>query len=918
MGNIRGTHSSPGVYTKMTDKKQIITRISLIANKNEDVSNISIGGGSSSKTSVTINGNVVEENGLYYVVLNAKPSVLDNITISMDINDEPKKVTMKKGSDTAKSEEVDKYCKIENVTVEPQSTSVAKYSVNKVVNPNGDGLFNVSVFNVINNEETLILAKQDKYKNTVNITATDIEGYDFINWDNGIESGDTINIEFEMPEHDVVVKCYYNIKTFTITWKNDDDDNTVLTSTTVNYGVKPEYPNENPSKVSTEKYNYTFKGWTPSITEAKEDKTYIAEYLSEIRKYEIIFVNEDGTELLRTDVEYDTMPSYNGTTPTKESTDEFTYSFNGWSPAITIVKGTATYTAQYTSQIRQYNITFIVGDDKVIVPVNYGETPVYPNGTPTKESDAQYTYTFNVWSPEITEVTGNTEYTAVFTRKTNEYNIAFNYKDENGKDVISALTLEYGTKVKEESDKILPPYYETPESGYTFSGWEPEITEEITVEGPAEYIAQYTSQIRSYTIRFLDSEGIVLQSGTTKYGTTPTYNGPVPTKEQTNESTYTFDKWDPELSKVVERDTDYIPIFKEEKRKYNIKFYNSNNEVVQDQNLEYGTTPVGPTVEKESSVEYVYTLIGWNPAITPVTGDVEYYPIFKEEKRKYNTTFKYKNENGIDTTSISPLEYGAKVKEESDKISPKGYETAESGYTLSRWEPEITEETTVKSAETYTAQYNSQTREYKLTVNVTNGEHSVVPKKETYHYNDKVTITITPKEGYEYSPLENIITITGDTTLNYVCEAKNPVENIMIYYGSKLINELDTFNNENITNNLNSFTYDDTITEYGNLTPPFKQPTLNNDAVWEEFYENWDTSIWEENGFVNCILAPNNLTVKLSVDGKNLNTIKQYNKTYTINGIEYNLYIGEPSQPYDSALNGSGAEYTNAIIIITQ
>lgn len=419
MGNIRGTHSSPGVYTKMTDKKQIRTRISLIANKNEDVSNISIGGGSSSKTNVTINGNVVEENGLYYVVLNAKPAVLDDITISMDINDEPKQVTMKKGSVEEKIETDDKYCKIENVTVEPQSTSVAKYSVNKVINPNGDGLFNVSVINVINNEETLISTKQHKYKSTVDITAKDIEGYEFIKWKLEGQEYTNDTISFIMPENDVEVRCYYNIKTFTITWKNDDDDNTVLTSTTVNYGVKPEYPNEDPSKVSTEKYNYTFKGWTPSITEAKEDKTYTAEYLSEIRKYEIIFVNEDGTELLRTDVEYDTIPSYNGPVPTKEQTDEFTYTFIGWNPAITTVTGDTEYTAQFEQSTNTYTVTWKNHDGTVLetdTGVTYDTIPTYDGPEPTREADEKYTYTFNGWTPTITAATSNATYTANFDK----------------------------------------------------------------------------------------------------------------------------------------------------------------------------------------------------------------------------------------------------------------------------------------------------------------------------------------------------------------------------------------------------------------------------------------------------------------------------------------------------------------------
>ena len=176
-----------------------------------------------------------------------------------------------------------------------------------------------------------------------------LKDYDFINWDNGIENGDTINIEFEMPEHDVEVRCYYNIKTFTITWL-DDDGTTKLASTTVNYGETPVYPNDVPSKVSTEEFNYKFKGWTPNVTAAKDNTTYTAEYLSETRQYEILFVDEDGTELLRTDVEYGKTPTYTGKTPTKESSVEFDYTFSGWNPVITEVKGTATYTAQYKSQ----------------------------------------------------------------------------------------------------------------------------------------------------------------------------------------------------------------------------------------------------------------------------------------------------------------------------------------------------------------------------------------------------------------------------------------------------------------------------------------------------------------------------------------------------------------------------------------
>ena len=166
------------------------------------------------------------------------------------------------------------------------------------------------------------------------------------------------------------------------------------------------------------------------------------------------------------------MPSYNGI-PTKESTDEFTYTFNGWVPEITIVKGTATYTAQYTSQIRQYNITFIVGDDKVTIPVNYGETPVYPNGTPTKEGDAQYTYTFNGWSPEITAVKGDAEYTAKFDEEINKYTIT--WKNYNGDELETDKEVPYGETP--EYNGATPTKESDAQYTYTFNNtWEPAIT----------------------------------------------------------------------------------------------------------------------------------------------------------------------------------------------------------------------------------------------------------------------------------------------------------------------------------------------------------------------------------------------------------------------------------------------------------
>jgi len=61
---------------------------------------------------------------------------------------------------------------------------------------------------------------------------------------------------------------------------------------------------------------------------------------------------------LKTDtLEYGQTPAYDGATPTKTSTDKYTYTFNGtWSPAIQTVSENATYTAQFDSTVNEYTV----------------------------------------------------------------------------------------------------------------------------------------------------------------------------------------------------------------------------------------------------------------------------------------------------------------------------------------------------------------------------------------------------------------------------------------------------------------------------------------------------------------------------------------------------------------------------------
>ena len=111
----------------------------------------------------------------------------------------------------------------------------------------------------------------------------------------------------------------------------------------------------------------------------------------------------------------------NGTTVTAtpaESTAQYTYAFSSWSGLPATVTADATVTANFTRTVNKYTITWKNADGTVLKTdnnVEYGATPAYNGATPTKDADAENTYTFSGWSPAISAVTGNATYTATFT-----------------------------------------------------------------------------------------------------------------------------------------------------------------------------------------------------------------------------------------------------------------------------------------------------------------------------------------------------------------------------------------------------------------------------------------------------------------------------------------------------------------------
>ena len=210
--------------------------------------------------------------------------------------------------------------------------------------------------------------------------------------------------------------------------------------------------------------------WQPAIAAVSGDATYTAHWLEEKPdEWDVTFLNNAGDTLQATQkVSVEANPVYSGSTPAKENADhtpytsaEYDCTFWGWNVVIdgaiqTYAAGALlpkptdnmTFTAVYTMTEKTYNITFLDenGDEIETTAYHYGETPVCSD-TPTKEPDAQNTYSF-AWDPQIQTVMGEQTYRATFTPQTNKYTVSLKTStDVKMCELIGAGIYDYGEEV---------------------------------------------------------------------------------------------------------------------------------------------------------------------------------------------------------------------------------------------------------------------------------------------------------------------------------------------------------------------------------------------------------------------------------------------------------------------------------------
>ena len=365
-----------------------------------------------------------------------------------------------------------------------------------------------------------------------------------------------------------------------------------------------------------------------ALTGRYGDATLTAQWMP--KNYTVKWQRDYDDYVLSADtVPYGTVPAYSGAEPTKPVDASHGYAFSGWDKEIVAVTGDVTYKTVFTEVPRSYTVRFLDEDGKTVLQtgeVLYGATPAYEGTTPTKAADAQYTYAFSCWAPEITAVTGDADYTATYAAMRNSYTVRF--VDEDGTDLQSGL-VAYGETPEYTGET--PTKAADAQYSYTFAGWTPKIA---AVTGEATYTATYSKTPVEYTIRFVNEDGTELQSGLVAYGETPEYTGETPTKAATAQHSYTFAGWTPALAAVTGEAT-YTATYTEAPRMYMIRFVNEDGKELQSGLVAYGEMPkyTGATPKKLTTAQYSYTFAGWTPELTAVTGEATYTATYTATER---------------------------------------------------------------------------------------------------------------------------------------------------------------------------------------------------------------------------------------------------------------------------------------------
>lgn len=389
-------------------------------------------------------------------------------------------------------------------------------------------------------------------------------------------------------------------------------------------------------------------------------------YARWIPTYTVIWQN--GSEELEkdSDVLQNALPSYDGAVPQKEKTTQYSYTFTGWSPTIVKAEADMIYTAQFSEKLNYYSVTFYDEDGETIldrISVPCGGIAEYSKAIPIKNATNYYTYAFDRW---VTERDGENEASfaniecdmqvyASFTSSIRKVNVSIvsNNADYGTVSISIMENVPYGATIVVSNDAIqigedtvtANPTLSSAQYEYAFYGW----SSPATVTNDTIITANFTCSLVNYTIVWMNEDVVLETDERVPFGTTPKYDGAVPTKQQTVQNKYAFSGWSPKVSTVSD-DVIYYAQFLDIKNKYTVTFYDEDgSSILGAAAVEYGEAASFPYDEptKTATERIIFTFDKWvtlnggetEASLSNITRNTSVYAKYSAAVRTYTVTF---------------------------------------------------------------------------------------------------------------------------------------------------------------------------------------------------------------------------------------------------------------------------------------
>lgn len=507
--------------------------------------------------------------------------------------------------------------------------------------------------------------KEQQYniEQTVTIPASTRDGYDFVKWtvastngnwgDVGTEytAGQTVSGRFG----NVVLTAVYTPCTYTVEFRNE-----------AGAALRPSMTYKTGDEISMPDYaedGYIFGGWTVTSTDGNwgvgniisaktvSDKFGNVVLVPKLDKidYTVTFLPNGGSAVPgKTYTVEDEI-----TLPAAADIEKYGYDLTGWTvestsgswtageklapgAALTGKFGNVTLRAEWTPKM--YDITFVTGKGNQVVPSAYGsETPTLPSDY-SKPADAQYTYTFSHWEPQLARVTGNATYTAVYTEELNSYTVTWKIeKTENSGEYSSENTKwKYGET---------PAYNGVPtqtpagsDHKMRFVGWDKTIT---PVTGDVTYTAVFKPIANPQTVEWYNGTEL-LASTEWDIGETPSYTGAAPTRPDADGYKFVFVGWAEKdggeklsvLPKIeAGKNVKYYAVFERAPQSYSLTF-NADGGTVSGGKLTYTYAEANTEIDFPLPVKTGYTFKGWRVDETDGTWAID--TVYTEGKKLVN------------------------------------------------------------------------------------------------------------------------------------------------------------------------------------------------------------------------------------------------------------------------------------------